>query len=178
MGTLIDDSNITPIDATNFKVEDYNGRITIQWKDDPTHVLENVDYYPRYILGQCDTCNNVDSILLRSIYPESYDSVLVGGLGLGLIPQYLHTQGKSVDVIEIDTELIDYVDFIDSSINVIHGDIFTYNSNSKYDLIVVDLWWEEDEITDQHKSDLLANWSDNLNPGGKIVLPVAGESLN
>jgi hypothetical protein len=30
----------------------------------------------------------------------------------------------------------------------------------------------------QYKSDLLANWSNNLNEGGKIILPVAGLSLN
>ena len=63
-------------------------------------------------------------------------------------------------------------------INIIEGDMYTYNSDKKYDLIIVDLWWYENEITDQNKSDLLSNWSDNLNTGGKIILPLVLLSLN
>ena len=44
-----------------------------------------------------------------------------------------------VDVIENNTELINYIDFIDSNINIIEGDMYTYNSNKKYDLIIIDL---------------------------------------
>ncbi len=176
MGNLINDNNIPLITATNFSVVDVDGKKEITWGDGK--ILDNSDLYPEYLLGECDTCDNDKNNTLKSIFDFSYNSVLVGGLGLGLIPQYLHTQGKSVDVVEIDSELIDYVDFIDSSINVIEGDIYTYNTSNKYDLIIVDLWWEESEITDEMKSNILSNWSDNINPGGKIILPVGGTVLN
>ena len=176
MGNLINDNNIPLITATNFSVVDVGGKKEIDYGDGK--IVDNSDLYPEYLLGRCSGCDNDKNNTLKSIFDFSYNSVLVGGLGLGLIPQYLHTQGKSVDVVEIDSELIDYVDFIDSSINVIEGDIYTYNTSNKYDLIIVDLWWDESEITDEMKSNILSNWSDNINPGGKIILPVGGTVLN
>ena len=183
MGNLINDNLIPTIIATNFLVESVDGIKTIFFNSEllgglPKKGINNVDYYPEYLLGECNTCGNSQSIVLKALYPETYTSVLVGGLGLGLIPQYLHTKEKAVDVVEIDSELIDYVDFINPSINIIEGDVYNYSTTNKYDLIIIDLWWDESEITDQNKSDLLANWSDNLNEGGKIILPVAGLSLN
>jgi spermidine synthase len=121
---------------------------------------------------------------MNTLYKDfTFDTVLVGGLGLGLIPEYLKTQENCsvVDVVEINNELISWVNsegFLDNTINIIEGDIYSYSTSNKYDLIIIDLWWDENEISEQNKTDLLANWSDNLNVGGKIILPVAELSLN
>jgi hypothetical protein len=176
MGNLINDNLIPTITATNFWVESVDGIKAMFF--DSEKAISNLDYYAEYLLGECSSCDNKDYNIIKTLYPASYTSVLVGGLGLGLIPQYLHTKGKSVDVIEIDSELIDYVDFIDPSINIIEGDVYNYNTSNKYDIIVIDLWWDKNEITEKNKTDLLENWSDNLNEGGKIILPVSLQSLS
>ena len=170
----IDESKITEHSGSSFSVTKTDGVSKIDFGGN--HWIENADYYGEVLFGDCGSCPE-----MKALYEGvSFDNVLVGGLGLGLLPEYAKTVKNStvVDVIENNSELIDYVDFIDSDINIIEGDIYTYSSTKKYDLIIVDLWWYENEITDQNKSDLLSNWSDNLNTGGKIILPLLTLSLN
>tara|TARA_R110002020_G_scaffold140674_2_gene312342 strand:+ start:208 stop:726 length:519 start_codon:yes stop_codon:yes gene_type:complete len=170
----ITESKINAHSGTSFNVTKTAGVSKIDFGGNKW--IENADYYGEILLGDCKNCTKINALYDGL----SFDKILIGGLGLGLLPEYAKSVKNCsvIDVIENNKELIDYIDFIDSDINVIEGDMYTYNSNKKYDIIVVDLWWYENEITEQNKSDLLANWSDNLNAGGKIILPIAVMSLN
>ena len=97
--------------------------------------LKNEGIYSDVYLGECDGCNR-DKI--KDIFDSfSYDKILVGGLGLGLIPNHLANKSKSViDVIENNKELIDWVnneDYLDNSVNIIEADIFSYTPSKNYD---------------------------------------------
>jgi len=48
---------------------------------------------------------------------------------------------------------------------------------SQYDLILVDLWWDSSDISDEQKATLQNNYGEYLNDNGKIVLPVTFNSL-
>ena len=163
--------------GSSFSLSKVDGVSKLDFGDD--RYIYNEDYYANVFLGKCSTCEK-----MNTLYKDfTFDTVLVGGLGLGLIPEYLKTQENCsvVDVVEINNELITWVNsegFLDNTINIIEGDIYSYPTSNKYDLIIIDLWWNENEISEQNKTDLLASWSDNLNVGGKIILPVAELSLN
>ena len=48
----------------------------------------------------------------------------------------------------------------------------------QYDINICDLWAMPRDITQDHKTKLLNNYSNNLKSGGKIIIPISGETLN
>lgn len=128
-GLPIKDTN-----ATNFSI----------WKD------KNGTFYfkqGKYILNDEEYLNfaNTD---IKDVIDKN---VLVAGLGLGIVPQWLAKRRNKVDVIEIDKELIQAVtfyDYLDDKINIYWGDIFVYPAKKeKYDLAFIDVWWNEKDKT-------------------------------
>ena len=87
-----------------------------------------------------------------------YKTALVFGLGLGIIPQWLaNEKGATVDVIEKDKELVKVVnilDYLSDKINVSVGDAFDYNQDKEYDLIVFDIWFDKEKMTEEVQLEL------------------------
>ena len=103
--------------------------------------IDNRDTYASVFLGKCDSCTG---FFKDSFKDFTYDSVLVAGLGFGLIPHELSEVNKcsKIDVLEISQEVIDYNIYsghLNPIINIIKGDIFTYTTTEKYDLIIIDM---------------------------------------
>ena len=59
----------------------------------------------------------------------------------------------------------------------IESDAYSYTPDKKYDLILIDLWWDKADITQQNETDLKNNYNSHLESNGKIVLPVAEKEL-
>lgn len=82
-----------------------------------------------------------------------YKTALVVGLGLGLIPQWLaNEKGTMVDVIEKDSELVEVInilDYLSDNITLSVGNAFSYEQEKEYDLIVFDIWFDKEEITEE-----------------------------
>ena len=138
------------------------------------NILENKDKYSKLILGKCDTC---DAWYKDKFSGFSYDKVLVAGLGLGLIPQDLYTQENcsQVDVVDNNQEVIDWANnsgHLDPNINLINDDIYSYNTSELYDLIIIDTYWSESELTDSQYESLKNKYLNNLNVGGVLYFPV------
>tara|TARA_Y100000114_G_scaffold6863_1_gene5500 strand:- start:2645 stop:3187 length:543 start_codon:yes stop_codon:yes gene_type:complete len=152
-----------------------NENDNIQIKFIPSnHILENKDKYSKLILGKCDTC---DAWYKDKFSGFSYDKVLVAGLGLGLIPQDLYTQENcsQVDVVDSNQEVIDWANnsgHLDPNINLINDDIYSYNTSELYDLIIIDTYWSESEMTDSQYESLKNKYLNNLNVGGVLYFPV------
>lgn len=87
-----------------------------------------------------------------------YKTALVFGLGLGVIPQWLaNDKGATVDVIEKDEELVQVVnilDYLSDNVNISVGDAFDYTQDKEYDLIVFDIWFDEEKITEEVQLEL------------------------
>ena len=98
---------------------------------------------------------------------------------MGLVAEYLRTEKSCsvIDVIENNQELIDYIDFLESPINIIKGDALSYTPDKKYDLILMDLWWSTDNITQEIQDNIKSNYSSHLESGGKILLPILEKEL-
>jgi hypothetical protein len=154
-----------------FSVTKSHGKATMHFGD---NYIDNEDYYADYMLGKCEC---PVSEMFEGI---GTDSILICGLGMGLVPLLAETLYGKVDVLDYNKELIDYIsdrNILPSSVNVIFADAYTYTPTQKYDLILVDLWWDSSDINDEQKATLQTNYGDYLNDNGKIVLPVTFNSL-
>lgn len=169
-----EDNNLLEYSGVEFIVsKEFNGITYMKWLTNE-HLMANIDGYSTIILGKCDSCN---PFYKNSFDGFSYDSVLVVGLGFGLIPQELSQidNCSKIDVLEISQEIIDYNNtsgHLDSNINLIQGDIHTYTTSEMYDLIIIDTIWSANEMTEEQWANIVTNLSSSLNIGGVIYSPI------
>jgi len=173
------DSNLQDYIGTNFSVsKDDNGVTQMIFTNGVA--LWNTENYVSIILGQCTDCDYLYKGFFEGF---TYDKVLIAGLGFGLIPQTLSEVNKcsKIDVIEIDQEIIDYnisSGHLNSDIGIIKSDIFDYTTTEKYDLIIIDTIWDEDEMSDEQVQALTSKFlTTNLNTGGALYIPLKNKWL-
>ena len=173
------DSTIQDYTGTNFSVYKREEGETIIKYNTSGDIIENNEMYSKVMLGKCETCN---PFYKNSFNGFSYDTVLVVGLGLGLVPQELSEVNKcsKIDVLEIDQEIIDYTissGHLNSDINLIQGDIYNYTTIETYDLIIIDTIWYEHEMTDEDYGLLESRLLPNINTGGALYVPIKNKWL-
>ena len=173
------DSTIQDYTGTNFSVYKREEGETIIKYNTSGDIIENNEMYSKVMLGKCETCN---PFFKNSFNGFSYDTVLVVGLGLGLVPQELSEVNKcsKIDVLEIDQEIIDYTissGHLNSDINLIQGDIYNYTTIETYDLIIIDTIWYEHEMTDENYELLENRLLPNINTGGALYVPIKNKWL-
>lgn len=70
--------------------------------------------------------------------------VLTGGLGLGLLPTLIKDKVTSIDIVELNQEVIDLVfrQVATAKMKIIRDDIFHYlkSTDKRYDFICIDVW--------------------------------------
>ena len=178
---MINENLITEYTGTSFSVTKIDGvsRLTFTNGD----AIDNKDHYGKAFMGEgagpwsADVPTSLPHFRTLEGIPE-YPNVLILGLGLGLLPQYIKENKDFVQVIDVvdnNQELIDYVDFIDDSINVINADAYTYTPNKMYDLVIADLWWHF-QITSQNKEDLKTNYEPHINYNGRLYIPIVPQT--
>lgn len=165
-------------------LQDYTGTGFNVYKDDQGDTImkfQNGDWiknelvYADVFLGKCVSCSR---FYKDSFTNFTYDSVLIAGLGFGLLPQELSAVNgcSKIDVVEISQEVIDYnvsSNHLNSDINVILGNIYNYTTSDQYDLIIIDTIWHEHEMTEIQYQTLVAKFvGPNLNVGGALYVPV------
>ena len=149
-----------------------------KYKQDVEHLYINVDAHAKVMIGECEGCGVAS---YGKLDDATWGDVLILGLGgFGVLPEYIKNQKKptSIDVVEEYQEIIDYVTWLNNSINIVCNDEWSYATLKKYDIIICDLWAESQDVLDNHKETLLNNYSDNLKAGGKLFIPLTGEILN
>jgi len=193
MGAYFDENLIAAHNGTNFVVEkmdkreqeteagkgDYYVMSRFKYKADVMHQRYNHEIPAKNFVGDGGECCGWD--LTAAQYDgATWGDILYLGLYLGNAPDYIYKNKSvtSLDVIEEDQEIIDYVTWIDSNINVIQGDEWSYTTSKKYDIIICDLWAMDRDVTEDHKTTLLNNYTNNLKSGGKIIIPTSGETIS
>jgi len=169
----IQENKIQEHEATSFKVEKIEDTSVLTFNDNTS--IDNAEYYATIMLGDCENCDKI-----KELYKDfTYDKVLVLGLGLGLIPETLKVEkGCSVvDVVDNNQELIDYVNYLNKDINVVKHNALTYTPTKKYDLILVDLWWGHEDITEEILNNIENNYKPYLEESGRILIPVLHKSF-
>lgn len=163
---LLDLEITNPIISGNAKVESTNGTLTFSL-DDKFFTADSVEYITVFSPG---------------ILNISFSSILIGGLNMGLIPYYIENNftGVEIDVVESNTGVIEVVNemgHLSQNVNILHADPITYSTTKKYDLILMDIWWFDNQQTVEDKSTIISNYSNNLNTGGKFYFPIIKELI-
>ena len=126
---------------------------------------------------------NYVSVLTKSIANLEFDSVLMSGLGIGVLAEWCaKDKGASVvDVVEIDSYLVAAVqdmNYLNPIVNVIEGNIYTYTPTKTYDIIIFDHWFFPDKDYTSQKESLTSHFLPHLNTGGLIFYAVNNEIIS
>jgi hypothetical protein len=141
----------------------------------------NINYIGLYNpAGKIMTVDAPDYILefAPELLDVKFNSMLIGGLGIGVIP-YVVQDFAEVDVVENDQNIIDIVsqlDHLNENVNVINDDIFTFNTEKTYDVIVLDIWYEL--LTEALSNQLIEKYLPLVNEGGFLYIPINARALN
>ncbi len=105
--------------------------------------------------------------------------VLILGTWFRFVPEYVKNTKSptSVDVVEQDSEIVSIVNWMHSDINVITHDEWTYSTTKLYDLILVDIFAEPNDVSDDHKTALRNNYINNLKTDGKLLIQISGDII-
>lgn len=190
------EANISEVDNDIFKVEKQNiatsysenesGDVTFGYTDISMFTYKqgiprknmNVSIHGKAMLGECQDCGNPSNGLFSDV---TWGDVLVLGLGgFGVLPEYIKENKNplSIDVVENHQEIVDYVTWLNSSINLVCNDEWNYSTTKQYDVIICDLFSEAEDVLQSHKTTLLNNYSNNLKTNGMLVIPRSGENLS
>lgn len=159
----------------NYKLSEpiLHGNVSVINKGNTDIILFGID--DKYWL--IDDVNYINSYCYQ-MFNFDFNSVLIGGLGMGLIPYYmLNNMTEDIDVIEINSNVIDVVNQMGhlGNINIINNDVLIYKPTKKYDLIIMDLWWLTDGVFESQKNNIISNYLNSLNDGGKLYFPITDE---
>lgn len=103
----------------------------------------------------------------------NFDSALIIGLGIGVIPYIIQEFCPVVDVVEIEQDIINCVNqfgHLDDNVSLINGDIETYIPTRNYDIIILDIWYGE--ISEELTNLMIEKYKAYLNSGGFIYIPI------
>jgi hypothetical protein len=97
--------------------------------------------------------------------------VLTAGLGIGFIPTMIGDRVTSIDIVELNREVIDLVfhQVATHKMRVIHDDLFHYlrTTDKRYDFIAIDVW--QDTLVPLLEGEEAAKLARRcLKPGGEI----------
>jgi len=184
---MIDESLIQEFDGNEFEINKITKAVDadnseviseLKYKSDIIHKYYNKEIEAKIKTGSCDTCGHDD--LQAAFNGATWGDILVLGLGLGVVPEYIidNKSPNSVDVVEENAQIISKVTWLDSDINVINGNEFSYTTDKKYDIIICDIFAEPTDVTEDNKDTLLSNYSSNLKAGGRIIIPVTEEIIS
>jgi hypothetical protein len=113
-----------------------------------------------------------------ALLDQDFNSILVGGLGLGSIP-YVVQDFAQVDVVEIDQNIIDIVNqlgHLTTNVNIIKDDIFTFTTEKTYDIVLLDIWYEP--LTIELSDQLIQKYLPLVKTGGFLYIPINARSLD
>lgn len=154
------DSNI---EYENVKVVQQNENLLFSI-DDTFFLKDDISYITDY-------CSKLSGLL--ELNPQS---ILIGGLGLGIIPFYLETFTSitDIDVVENNINVMNVTMSLHhlKSTNIFFDNFRKFRTNKKYDLIIADLWWIKPNDFDDIQGEIVTHYWKSLNENGRIYFPI------
>jgi len=174
---MINEALITEHDGTNFTISKKDWIIDT---DGNTQKVSVIQYKNRMTAGGAENwepClsayfNDCEECEANTCFDNiAYGDVLVIGLGIGAIPEYIQRNKNytSIDVVEDDQELVNHVDWLHNDINVIHtSDVETYQGSKKYDLIIIECYGDISEFNSS--GTMRVNYTPQLKDADSIII--------
>ena len=136
MGVYFNENLIAAHNGTNFVVEkvekqssetDLYTMSLFKYKADVLHARYNHEIPTKNFVGEGGECCGWD-VTAAQYTDVTWGDVLYLGLYLGNVPDYIYKNKSvtSLDVVENDQEIIDYVTWMDNNITVIQHDEWNY----------------------------------------------------
>ena len=175
---MIDESLITAYNGTNFTISKEDWVIDTDGTTTPVSVISYNNRKPAGGAENWEPClaawfNDNCTDCPHTVFDQlsHYGDVLVIGLGLGTIPEYIqrHKNYTSIDVVEDDQELVDHVDWLHDDINVIHtSDVEAYQGSKRYDLIIIECYGDTSEFASS--GTMRINYTPQLKDADSIII--------
>lgn len=152
-----------------FRIEKLNNLTSNYWalysydNTNNTFLINGVDD-TEYLTGYC-----------KEIVNKQFSSILICGLGLGIVPYIIKNFCSEIDVIENSEELILVIKDFEylNGVNIINSDVYSYIPNKKYDMILLDIWISYKFYdTDCEVNNLVNKFMPFLNQTGLIYTPI------
>lgn len=124
-----------------------------------------------YAHDEISFITNYSSELLN----KEFNSVLIAGLGIGMLPYVLKNESKEVDVVEMNQELITTIESFGylNGVNMIDTNIYNYTPSKTYDCIIIDIWTDAESTSlSQQISNCIFKYVPFLNTNGFIYFPI------
>jgi hypothetical protein len=112
---------------------------------------------------------------MSELLNRDFNSILIAGLGIGLIPYICNNAGIETDVVDISSELINIIQPLGylNGVNIINDNIFTYTPTKQYDVILLNIWTCDcSENFETEISNLTTKYNQYLNQSGIVYVPI------
>lgn len=130
-----------------------------------------------YNILSVDTTQMVSNFA-KKILNHNFNSILISGLGLGVLPFLCQKTTRIVDVVEIENEVISIVKKIghlDSNVRIYNQNIYSFIPEIKYDIILFDHWMSF--TTEKEMNYLKETFTPHLNFEGIITFPIHEQTM-
>lgn len=121
-------------------------------------------------------------LYFEELYNREFSNILIVGLGLGVLAHLCQGMCDEVDVVEIDSDLVQKIqekNHLSQNVNIITEDVFNFQTIKKYDVICFDCWnFDRDPNLDSQIEILQQKFIGNLNEGGIIYTPITKNILS
>lgn len=117
--------------------------------------LRKFQSVPRWVLSNnVEDLRSIDTVIYsddhisylteycKELMTVDFDSILIAGLGIGIIPYIMKDNCSVVDVVEINSEMINLIEGLNylGNTNIINENIFDFTPTKNYDIILLDIW--------------------------------------
>lgn len=172
---LFSDIIVNPIITQNYRVRRHPNELVDRWL-----LTQNMDFNTWNICMYGVTVYADDHVVNLTHYANQlldtdFNSILIAGLKLGLIPYVCNNAGIETDVIESSQELIDTIQPMGylTGVNIIKDDVYNWTPTKQYDIILLDLWTCDcGENFETEMANLISKYNQYLNYGGIIYVPI------
>ena len=109
----------------------------------------------------------------RKIIESTFDSILISGLGIGILPYICQNTTTNVDVVEIDQDVINFVSelsHLKNNVSIFNSDIDNFVPQKEYDIIVLDHW--SLSATEYEKNYFTNKFTPFLSSNGFLTIPI------
>jgi|LauGreDrversion4_2_1035121.scaffolds.fasta_scaffold40927_3 hypothetical protein len=172
---LFSDIIINPVITENFRLRKHPNELVDRWllTENRDYTTYNICMYGVKNYGD-DHIVNITSFA-KELLNRDFNSILIAGMRIGLLPYICKNAGIETDVVEISQEIINIVNPLGylNGANIINDNIFTFTPTKQYDVILLDIWnCDCDSNFDEQMTELIAKYNQYLNEGGIIYIPI------